>query len=368
MVMLTLRIAFFPVLFLSAVSLSFPCLGNTDAPLPSVTLLELGADSEETDGLFLSIRAQLSGAALTLKRFKVDISADREKAALLAASSTRAAVVFWVEDQDPARVFFYIPSKTGGTYLNRTLNIEQSKGVGRYEVIGIAAAGMLEGVLVSHRREIEAAEQPLAQASARKEVTSGTADPNNGSAPTANLNPKSRTVHIEFLASYSGMSFATDTFGHGVRLGIGLLPIDHLVLTAAFCMTFPMRKEDEWARLTVLSRTLFVSIAGRLPVKDTGIEFRPGASYTVDFRSFSTLGKSDSVDAALTGFRAVHGVNLFLSLVWFFKNRFGLYAEGGADIAMNETDYTISVDDTETIITSPFLVKAMVQAGIILQL
>ncbi len=377
--MAMIRIAAVSVLIGLIGSAVLPGRTNADASSPKVTLLECRSNVQEADGLYVAVSAQLSGALVSLKRFSIDDLGDFPKTARQSAprvaSATGAVVVFWVEDGDPARVFFYIPSDDGGLYLERSLQIRAETGVGRFEVIGIAAAGMVEGVLSSHQKEIAAAQTLPGKAASGKAAPSpkpAEATPTQTDAPPMKTDTPIRNLYIELYAAYSGVLFAKDAFGHSVRPGIGFIVKQYWVFNAQFRLMLPLQFEDEWATLTVSSRTLLVSVQGRFRIKKGGFELRPGVAYTVDFRSFSTSGKRGttgvaSFDAA-SGFRAVHGICPFVSAALFFQNRFGLFIEGGADIAVNETTYTINLNERPTPLAAPYTVKASVQAGIVIRI
>lgn len=341
----------------------FSAIGRT-APspsLPKVVVLELGTSPQAADGIFRAIRAQLSGAMLTLERARVetavvsDPSFSIATAVPRAAAATGAAMVLWVEDGEPCRVSFFIPSATGGRFLSRALEMDPSTGSGRFEVIGIATAGMVEGLLISHRSEIQAAQAlPVSPT------------PETNPPEAAPPLPSPRKNNFELSAAYAGLYFTKNTFGHGIRLGLGLLPIDFLMINVQFRFVFPMRFSDDLLQLTILSRTLSVSAAGRIQIKN--VEIRLGAAYTVDLRSFSTAAENEPIELTRTGFDGIHGVAPFLTAVWVVQKRFGLFVAGGADIAVKETDYKIKVNGVETMLVSPFTAKATVEAGFVIQI
>ena len=329
--------------------------------VPTVVFLEDNLPSQAADDLFRAIFAQLSGISITLKRARWNRAtlsgpAEISQTARRVADEQGAAMTFWVEDGAPCRVLFFIPSAGGGRYLSRTLDIAPSTGPGRNDVIGIATAGTVEGLLTSHRREIAAA-QALPRKSDRAAPVPVPTEP-----PTHSL----RNRRFEIGAAYAGLHFAAHTFGHGVGLGAGLLPIDHLVLGVQFRMFLPMSFDDALLRLTVRTRPLSVFIGGRIHVGD--VDFRLGAAYTVDLRSFSVDAEDEAVTVTPHGFQGVQGVSPSLSVVWIPKPWLGLFAESGVDIAVNEKDYKISVDDQETAVSSPWTAKAAVRLGMVIRI
>ena len=335
--------------------------GAQPSEAPKVVALESGTDEADAAGLFRAVRAQLAGVEVVLERMRADMltPGERATAASIAASTAGAAMVFWIEDGNPCQVFFYIPSPTGGRFFNRSLEIEPSSGPGRYETIGIAAAGMVEGLLISYRKEIE-----VAQSLPRNTTPPAGADEaeTNGALSTQ----LSQNHTFELSAAYAGVVFARNLFGHGVRFGLGLFPIRHLMIGVSFQLTFLNTVTGELADLTVHARTLRAYLAGRWIARHT--ELRVGLSYTVDLRSYTARPRMEGVTVPPSKFRGVHSICPSFTVIRLLGVRLGLFLDLEGDIAVNETDYTIEIDGIESVSLSPWTAKFGIQAGFLIQI
>ncbi len=335
-------------------TLSFQALCNVDSLHPKAVFLELNIFKQEADGIFQAVRAQLSGSSLSLDRYSWDGELHDWKSKTQAAAEVSAAfsasMVFWIEDRESLKVFFFIPSKSGGIYFSRSLTIAQETGSGRSEVIGIAVAGMAEGILITHHQEIAAAatlpvkkadkEEPL-----KAEITEAS----------------SRSSYFELSLAYSGIHFSKSSFEHGAVCNFGLL-MKRLLFDIRFRMTFPEKFNNQFIVLTLLSRTLGVSLSSRFIIQK--VEIRIGAAYLVDLRSFSVLKNSIAVQSTHSGFHAIHAISPLIAVLWNLTPRLSLLAETGVEIATKENDYTIVKEEEETIIASPYSAKASIRLGI----
>ena len=317
--------------------------------LPVISMLEISGVTPTDPELYQAIRAQLSGAPLILGRIEIEdgsaFGANPQGLAAKSATESASAMVFWIEDRETCRLFFYIPDPSGGRINSRTLVLERSNSWSRFQTIAIAAASMVEGLLVRHR--IRAVPEPPPP------------PPPQASAPEPAGNPDRR---FEIFAAYAGALFAENTVTHGACLGFGVRPTSFIVLAASFTQNGPVAVRTEEYELDILSRNVEVSLAGRLRRKR--FELRLGIAWSVDLRSFSSSFSAETVDGVPDGFHSVQTILPFIAAAWRFTERIGLFTRIGANIALNETAYKIDRLETDTEELLPFRVKLAWQLGL----
>lgn len=340
--------------------LSISARAQTKIPSPKVLFLAFPEWTTDGDELFRAIRAQLSAAPLTIVRSSPAVSAGlvpktyQPTMVARLAQENGADVVFWIENADLCRIFFYVSDPAGGQIVERILILESSTTSSRLEVIAIAAAAMVEALLVGSPPDKKPTSvsppvpplPPAPKAPAKREA----------------IEPNRRG---EIFADYVGIYFAKDTFGHGVQLGLGFFPISRLALSASFCQVFPMTVQDELLTLEITERMVDISAAFRLLKKP--MDIRIGAAWTVDLRGASAASKSDVLNREPDSFKAVYSISPFISADWVF-GRLGLFAKVGANIAVNDTVYNFAIDDVHTLVLSPFVAKLTVAFGLSLQI
>jgi hypothetical protein len=333
-------------IFLWILLVATPSRGQNDpgkSP-PKVLMIELYGLTPNDTGLFKAIRAQLSAAPLVLDRIELVAEQadliDPLKSASRLAEENQAAMVFWIEDKEACTMSFYIPGPGGGSINSRVLELDVDSQSSRFEVIAIAVASMVEGLLVS--QYIKPAKK-------------------NG--PSTEKVERKRTW-LEVFAAYAGSYFAADMFTHGARLGLGFLPLDHLVIAASFTQNFPLKMKNEELRLKIISRIMEVSLAGRLLLSP--VDIRLGLAWSIDVRSFSTTSLAQRIEAEPDGFNGVNALTPFFSMAFIFAERIGLFGRLGASLAMNETVYKIERYNTDTEALAPFFVKLTYQFGVII--
>jgi hypothetical protein len=334
-----------------------PCRAqdNAEKTLPKVLMIEFQESTSYNSGLFQAIRAQLSAAPLILDRIDLadekTITADPLEGASTLASENGAAMVFWIEDKETCRMFFYIPGPEGGRINSRTLELDLNSNWSRYQIIAIAVASMVEGLLVTHRLvPTTPARKPLPEV-----------------APAAETEKvATRRKWFEISAAYSGSLFAAAMVTNGACLGLGVRPVEHFVIAASFTQNAPVRVETQEYRLTLVSRNVEVFAAGRVLINS--VEIRIGVAWSMDLRTDSTTFKSDKIDAASDGFKGIHALLPFVSVEWRFSERIGVFSRVGAGLAFNDTIYKIERTDGVTEELVPFLAKLSYQLGLLVEI
>lgn len=323
--------------------------------LPKVLMVAFQGSTPDDAGLYKALRAQLSASPLTLDRIerprKFVAERDSLKEAAGLASAHHAAMVFWIEDEEICRMFFFIPDGGGGRINSRDLDLDLSSRPSRFEVIAVVAAGMIEGLLASHTRE---APLPNPAQNAAGPII-----------PPKEAGVKSRN-RFEFFAAYSGSFFASGSVTHGVLSGLGFFPIAPLALAISFTQGLPIRLETDAVQFAILARQLEVTAAGRLSTHP--IDLRIGVSWSADLRSYSTASVSETIGARGDGFTAVYSLVPFVSAAWVFSERIGLFGRVGVNLALNETIYKINQDEVDTLVLEPFIAKLMYQFGLVVQI
>ncbi len=334
-----------------------PCQAHDDNenPLPMVFMLEVRGVTPSDPALFDAIRAQLSAAALVLDR--VQVSRDRDFAAnplpLVSATAreTNADVVFWIEDKEICRLFFYVPDANGGEIHSRTLELDLNSSWSRFQTIAIAAAYTVEGLLVSLgiKPVPKVQEHPTEVAPHSKRRTT-----------------VAKTRRFEISAAYAGSLFAAGTVTNGGCLEIGFRPLSHFIVAASFTQNTPITIRTDEYQFSILSRNIEVSTAGRFLMGS--VEMRFGVAWYVALSSFSATFMSSTIERSPDGFKGVYNLMPFVSVVWRFSDRIGLMGRAGAAFAINENDYKIRRIEGATDVLTPLLVKMTYQLGLIIEL
>jgi hypothetical protein len=335
--------------------LPIPVRAEETAHRSTVLLIEYKGSTVDNDALFKAVQAQLSGAPLTLKRLYIDPNhtsyALGEETALHNVKEHGADMAVWVEEKEDFRVYFYIPEAEGRKLVfTRTINPKSDSRTGRYDVIAIAVSAMVEGLLITHGISPEHKVEPLSQPPM----------------PIKKETPVQRRKWLELFASYTGTHFATDMVIHGATLGLGFLPMDHAAVTASYTQNVPAHFKNNDLTLEFVSRMVSVSAAGRIRYKS--LEFRIGAAWTIDLRSFSAAGILSTVEAEPSGFRGVHSLSPFISIAWIFNDRIGLFGNLGAAVMLNETTYKITNNNEDIPVVDPFYAKLVWQFGLTIRI
>jgi hypothetical protein len=125
-----------------------------------------------------------------------------------------------------------------------------------------------------------------------------------------------------------------------------------------------MRFEYETLKLTIVSRSVDITIAGRISVNS--FDFRTGLSWSMDFRSFSTTPLSDRFEAEPDGLRVVNALVPFVSAAWVFHDRVCVFGRVGTSLALNETNYGTDREGKSTQLLEPFFAKLVYHLGAML--
>lgn len=329
--------------------------GEVEKTLPKILMVEIQGTPPYDPGLYQAIRAQLSAAPLLLDRIDLAdanvITADPLQGASTLAEENGAAMVFWIEDNETCRMFFYLPGPDGGRINSRTLDLNLNSDWSRFQTIAIAAASMVEGLLVTHRL------QPITPAPKPPPPIGSSFETNQG---------ETKRKWFEISAAYAGSLFATELVTHGVCLGLGVHPFEHFVLGASFTQNGPLRVETDEYRLTLMSRNVEVSTTGRLLINS--LEIRLGVAWTMDLRSISTTFISEKIEAKPDDFKGVHSLLPFVSLAWNFSEIIGIFGRVGAGFALNDTIYKMERIDGDTDEIVPFSAKFSYQLGLLIQI
>jgi hypothetical protein len=305
------------------------------------------------DSLYKAIRAQLSAAPVILERVFLDAAWDTAANPLdIAARLTRqhrAAIVFWIDTDEPYTIYFYMSDGFGGRINSRTLDINLSSKSGRFEVVAVVASSMIEGLLVSRNINDSASrpQEPL---------------------PAPSVPNKSDTAKgrrwVELFAAYSGSLFTAGDVTHGVTaVGVGLFPIERMAVAASFTQSWPLRFVNDELRLLVQSQQFELLAAGRIIVRP--FDVRLGLAWSADRRSYSTTSRSDTINPFPDGTIWVHSLVPFVYTAWTYHERVGLFARVGAGIALNETVYSVKRDVVSTKAFAPFNAKLCYQFGFV---
>lgn len=327
-----------------------PCRGQSagdDEQLPKVVMIDQYGPHPPDAGLYKAIRAQLSAAALILERVELPeepaMTDDPEQKASRLAEEQRAAMVFWIEDAETCRMYYFIPDDTGGRITSRDLDIDLTSRASRNEVIAVVASSMIEGLLISRnlRASENTEEEPPLEA------------------------PVGRRKWVELAMAYSGTLVAPQMVSHGGTTGLGVFPVERLVVGASVVLSYPQKFVDEELRLRAFSVQLEITAAGRLLIRP--VEIRLGLAWFADFRSLAAESRSDTIEPRPEKRITVYSLVPFFCLGWAYRDRFGPFGRLGASLSLNETTYRVSREEP-TDAFEPYLVKLFFQVGFFIRL
>ena len=331
-----------------------PTAGRAETEeLPSVIMLEIAGVTPYDDDLYKAIRAQLSAAPLLLSRTEVSNDGvhiqDPARAAADTATLRRAAVVFWIQDDGTTcTLFFYDAADAPPRIQRRVLDLVTSSRPSRFETIGNAAASIIEASIAAAARPSTPKPEPQ--------------QPSQQPAPK-----QKKRKWLELFADYSGTLFSKETVSHGVQMGVGFLPSDHIALGMSYTQVMPPAWETDRYRLTLRPRIIDASLAARFV--SGALDVRIGVAWSVDLRSFSAASEVEDITPRPGAMEDIHTLGPFVRFLWTFVGRVGVVVGLGANIALNERSYRISRDDeTMDTVLKPFLTKFNWQVGLVVLL
>lgn len=322
---------------------------------PKILMLEIEGAAKPDASLYDALLAQLSASPVTIDRTEVseevNFNADPTRHAARLATQYHAGMVFWIDDAEICRLYFYIPDARGGKISSRRLNLSRNTSWSRTQIIAIAAASMVDGLLVRHRimpvgekKSVPPPAKPLVQEE----------------------EPKEKTNRFEFSAGYAGDLFASEQFRHGVSAGLGGFVTRHVIFAAAFIWYVPTSLRTDEFELTIQSRTVDVSVAARWDLSP--LELRIGAAWQIDFRSVSVKSRAVDFYAAPDEFRAVNTGMPFIAAVWNLNRFVSVMGRIGAGFAVNDTVYKIQRSDGDSGELSPHHVRLSYFLGLIIRM
>ena len=322
---------------------------------PKILMLEIAGATKPDASLYDALLAQLSASPVTIDRTEVseevNFNADPTGHAARLATQYHARMVFWIDDAEICRLHFYIPDAKGGKISSRRLNLSRNSSWSRTQIIAIAAASMVDGLLVRHR--ISPVEEKMPVPPPTRPVVTVEA-------------PKEKTNRFEFSAGYAGDLFASEQFRHGVSAGLGGSVTGHVIFAAAFVWYVPISVRTDEFELTIQSRVIDVSVAARWDLAP--LEFRIGAAWQLDLRSVSVKSRAVDFFAAPDEFRAVSTGMPFIAAVWNLNRLVSVVGRIGAGFAVNDTVYKIQRRDGDSGELSPHHVRLTYSLGLIIRM
>jgi hypothetical protein len=322
---------------------------------PKILMLEIAGAAKPDASLYEALLAQLSASPVTIDRTEVskevNFNADPIGHAARLATQYDARMVFWIDDAEICRLYFYIPDANGGKINSRRLDLSRNTSWSRTQIIAIAAASMVDGLLVRHRIRPVEEKMPV---------------PPQDRSVVKVEEPREKTNRFEFSAGYAGDLFASEQFRHGVSAGLGGFVTEHVILSAAFIWYVPTSVRTDEFEMTIQSRTIDVSVAARWDLAP--LEFRMGAAWQLDLRSVSVKSRAVDFFAAPDEFRAVSTGMPFIAAVWNLNRFVSVVGRIGAGFAVNDTVYKIQRSDGDSGELSPHHVRLTYLLGLIIRM
>ena len=345
---------FRPVVLLAGILIwsLFPASGLSETEeLPSVIILEIPEVTPYDNDLYRAIRAQLSATPIVLRRLSLSEAQfqtdDAARSTAMLAAEQQAAMVFWIQDDGSVcTLFFYIATEKPPRIRRRVVDLVSESRPSRFEVIGNAAASIVEASLTG---------------AAATQKSDPPPPPRQKSEP-----PKKRN-RMELFADYAGTLFSPGRTAHGVQLGWGFLPTDHTAVNMSYTQSLPLTWDTPQYSLTLTPHVVNASLAGRLV--SGAVDFRLGIAWSLDLRTYSTRSDAETITPRRGAADGIHSLGPFISIVFTVIGRFGIKLGVSADIALNERNYLISRDDgSDVAVQEPFLTKFSWQTGLVLEL
>ncbi len=346
------------ILMLSALisifaSLFIPDIGRTEPKsFPKVIMIEVPNMTPNDPDLFQAIRAQLSASPLQLERLFIEnpefIFVDSLENSSKLADEHQATVVFWILDNGiSCTLFFYRKTATDRKIYMRALDFIAGIGPSRFETIGNAAAGIIEAsVIASKKRPTPTTEQITNEPSQQ---------------PSSEYRYK-----VDIFAFYRGSLFSSRLVTHGIQMGLGLFPIDHLAVSLSYTHNLPAVLETDKYSLSIKPRNIEASIAARWT--NNTIDFRLGVAWAMDLRSYSTQTDNNTISPRPDDLDVIQTIEPFILVTWIFAKRVGISFGVGANFALNERSYEILVnDDLQYEAMQPFIAKLNYRAGLVVR-
>jgi hypothetical protein len=327
------------------------------ASIPRVIMLEISGVTPNDDTLYRAIRAQLAAASLQLDFLTISdpqfVITDPLSNATRLAAEYGAAVVFWIKQEGPVfTVFFYNSDASDPRIHTRELDLVAESPLSRFDAVGNAVSSIIEES-ISLRGHARAHAAP-------------TPSPSPPSPPVPRSQGRPRKW-MDIFAVYSGSLFAGRRVLHGAGGGLGFLPTEHIALTVAYSQYLASTLVTEQCKLSLTSRNIETSIAGRLAA--SFLDLRLGLAWSVDVRSYSMKSNAEAISPRPGGVNGIHSVTPFATAVWILSNRFGIVTGLGANIAVNPKTYKLlRSDDSEVLLLVPFRAKLTWRLGLIVQL
>ncbi len=337
---------------------ALPKGGAADAPLPVVIMLDITGITRYDDTLYKAIRAQLSDASLQLNHLTTDdsqfVPADPLDSLSKMATDRGADIVFWIEEEGAlCTIHFYNRHASERQIFTRELDLASENQLSRSDTIANAVSSIVEESISA----VSAKEQHADDGPAPPPPP-----PRNPPPP-----PAARQMGVNLFAAYSGIYFSSRSVTHGGRIGVALLPLKHLAIALSYTYNVPKKWESSRYQLTLTSSNIEMSFAARVPA---GVfEFRLGAAWSLDLRSYSTSTYVATITPRPGDLITVHSIIPFVDAIWKISDHVGVSAGIGANIAVNEKAYLISRNDgSEYFVLTPFVTKLTYRLGVVLQL
>ncbi len=319
---------------------------------PKVIMIQPDGGTPGEGGLYKAIRAQLSASPVILDRVAFD---GEERHSPVTVERARAAVrdhgadlAFWIEDETPCTMSFFINNSLGGRLNTQTLDVKLSTDSSRFEVIALVAADAVERLLAS--RVMPPAPPPPVRDEPKEAVPD-----------IQREKPSTKRRHFEIAAAYAGSLIAEGAVTHGILIGFGGFPIERLAVAASYTQGFYLRVQNDDVQLTLLSRQIEILAAGRIVTKP--LDVRLGFAWSVDVRSVSATPETLTIRTREDRIMGIHSLSPFVSAAWVYHDRIGIVGRIGVNLTVNETRYTVSHPDGTQAAFDPFIAKPAYQLG-----
>lgn len=344
------RMTYVPLLL---VALVLPGAGRTaPEPLPVVIMLDIPGVTPNDIDLYNAIQAQLSAVPLRLSHLTIDntgaVTANLFDSVSKLAADRGATLVFWIEDEGTSCTLYFYHKGTSNRRIHvRVLARVPDSLPSRHETLGNAASSVIEESIAAHRyTRHQPVEKPVP--------------------PLPQTEDETRKW-VELSTAYSGAFFASRAVINGGRIGLAVLPIERLVVALSYTQSLPLRWETGRYQLSLTSRNIEASIAGRLPLRP--LDLRLGLAWSADLRSHSLDSFSDAIASRPGDIDGIYSLGPFVTATWFVFDSFGIVICVSANIALNEKAYKLlREDDREIPLMAPFRAKLTYQLGLVFQL
>ncbi len=304
-----------------------------------------------------AIRAQAGDLPVTMVRERharfADLRAQMDWATERAASQ-HARGVFWVDVDASGDTLLFLLEPEGNRLLLR--RIKHEKGEAR-EAVTEEVANVAHGIIEALAEGRHVGMTDVALPAMKPAPIAEAPKPRPRPTPM----PAPRPLRFALEAGWTGETWGTRApWVNGTTIGGRATLAEHFVVRARYTFFFPATVEDPSATIRLTRHALDL---------DTGYEMRIGAlsfgteiGVVLDPVLRTTVRVAPGLTTDVSALAMTFAVGVRARIAWNFLPRLGVYVDGGADVFVAQTSY--SVNDTP--LFEPDTLRLRVDTGLVI--